>query len=117
MHGDSWPDAFPADDVGVRRFISQFYLSGRKITAAEARVFAGRWGSWKGFAAYYLEVANLLGIRPTVQGLFLLPFSQPAGSPIPKDGTASRSGYMLRRHGTYHQSVSHPRSAVHDTGS
>jgi len=57
-------DAFPADDVGVRRFISQYYLGGRKITSTDAREFAGRWGDWKGFAAYYLEVADLLEIRP-----------------------------------------------------
>jgi DNA-3-methyladenine glycosylase II len=66
LRGLHRPDAFPADDVGVRRFISQFYLSGRKISAAEARTFAERWGAWKGFAAYYLEVADLLGIRPEV---------------------------------------------------
>jgi DNA-3-methyladenine glycosylase II len=66
LRGLHRPDAFPADDVGVRRFISQFYLSGRKISAAEARTFAGRWGAYKGFAAYYLEVADLLGIRPAV---------------------------------------------------
>jgi DNA-3-methyladenine glycosylase II len=66
LRGLHRPDAFPADDVGVRRFISQFYLSGRKISAAEARTFAERWGAWKGFAAYYLEVADLLGIRPAV---------------------------------------------------
>jgi DNA-3-methyladenine glycosylase II len=60
------PDAFPADDVGVRRFISRFYLSGRKISAVEARAFAVRWGAWKGFAVYYLEVADLLVVHPTV---------------------------------------------------
>ena len=57
-------DAFPADDVGVRRFISQYYLGGGKISSQDAREFAGRWGDWKGFAAYYLEVADLLKIRP-----------------------------------------------------
>lgn len=64
LRGLHRPEAFPADDVGVRRFISRYYLSGRKITADEARAFAERWGAWKGFAAYYLEVADLLGIRP-----------------------------------------------------
>ncbi len=64
LRGLHRPDAFPADDVGVRRFISQFYCSGKKISAAEARTFAERWGAWKGFAAYYLEVADLLGISP-----------------------------------------------------
>ena len=57
-------DAFPADDVGVRRFISQNYLGGEKITSQDARAFAERWGKWKGFAAYYLEVADLLKVRP-----------------------------------------------------
>jgi DNA-3-methyladenine glycosylase II len=57
-------DAFPADDIGVRRFISQFYRGNQKISAADVRSFAERWGLWKGFAAYYLEVADLLGIRP-----------------------------------------------------
>ena len=66
LRGLHRPDAFPADDVGVRRFISQFYLGGRKITPAEARIFAERWGAWKGFAAYYLEVADLLGYRHAV---------------------------------------------------
>jgi DNA-3-methyladenine glycosylase II len=66
LRGLHRPDAFPADDVGVRRFISQFYLRGRKISPSEARTFAEQWGDWKGFAAYYLEVADLLGIRPAV---------------------------------------------------
>jgi DNA-3-methyladenine glycosylase II len=66
LRGLHRPDAFPADDVGVRRFIAQFYRSGSKISAADARTFAERWGAWKGYAAYYLEVADLLGIRPAV---------------------------------------------------
>lgn len=55
-------DAFPADDIGVRRFISRYYLNDKKISPAEARSFAERWGTWKGFVAYYLEIANLIGI-------------------------------------------------------
>jgi len=66
LRGLHRPDAFPADDVGVRRFISRYYFDGREISPAEARTFAGRWGAWKGFAAYYLEVADLLGVRPAV---------------------------------------------------
>jgi DNA-3-methyladenine glycosylase II len=65
LRGLHRPDAFPADDVGVRRFISQFYLRGEKISSAGARTFAERWGAWKGFAAFYLEVADLLGIHPS----------------------------------------------------
>jgi 3-methyladenine DNA glycosylase/8-oxoguanine DNA glycosylase len=64
MRGFYRPDAFPADDVGVRRFIAQFYRNGDKTSSIEARTIAERWGVWKGFAAYYLEVADLLRIDP-----------------------------------------------------
>jgi len=64
LRGLHRPDSFPADDIGVRRFISQYYRQGEKISPAQARDFAGQWGAWKGFAAYYLEVADLLGIIP-----------------------------------------------------
>jgi DNA-3-methyladenine glycosylase II len=57
-------DSFPADDIGVRRFISRVYFDGKKISADEARAFADIWGPWKGFAAYYLEVADMLGLIP-----------------------------------------------------
>jgi DNA-3-methyladenine glycosylase II len=57
-------DSFPADDVGVRRFLSQVYHNNEKVSSDTARVFAERWGAWKGLAAYYLEVADLLGIAP-----------------------------------------------------
>lgn len=64
LRGLHRPDAFPADDVAVRRFISRYYLGGRKVSSADARLFAERWGDYKGFAAYYLEVTELLGIQP-----------------------------------------------------
>ena len=64
LRGLHRPDAFPADDIGVRRFISQFYRNGEKTTSVEARAIAERWGAWKGFAAFYLEVADLLRIDP-----------------------------------------------------
>jgi DNA-3-methyladenine glycosylase II len=62
LRGLHRPDAFPADDIGVRRLIAQFYLHDTMISSTEARNFAVRWGSWKGFAVYYLVVADLLGI-------------------------------------------------------
>jgi len=62
LRGLHRPEAFPADDVGVRRSISRFYRGGEKISSADARSFAERWGTWKGFAAYYLEIAGLFGI-------------------------------------------------------
>jgi DNA-3-methyladenine glycosylase II len=64
MRGLPRPAAFPADDVGVRRFIAQFYRKGEKTSSMEARAIAERWGAWKGFAAYYLEIADLLRIDP-----------------------------------------------------
>jgi DNA-3-methyladenine glycosylase II len=64
LRGLHRPDSFPGDDIGVRRFISQYYRQGEKISPAQARDVAGQWGAWKGFAAYYLEVADLLGIIP-----------------------------------------------------
>jgi DNA-3-methyladenine glycosylase II len=64
LRGMHRADAFPADDIGVRRFISQFYRNGRKTSSIEARACAERWGIWKGFAAYYLELADLLRIKP-----------------------------------------------------
>jgi DNA-3-methyladenine glycosylase II len=66
LRGLHRPDAFPADDIGVRRFIGRFYMNDKKISPAEARSFSGRWGAWKGYAAYYLEIADLLGISPSV---------------------------------------------------
>ncbi|PKL70246.1 MAG: DNA-3-methyladenine glycosylase 2 family protein [Methanomicrobiales archaeon HGW-Methanomicrobiales-1] len=57
-------DAFTADDVGTRRIIAKYYHRGERMSAADARNFADRWGEWKGLAAYYLEIADLLGIEP-----------------------------------------------------
>jgi len=68
LRGLHRPDAFPADDVGVRRFISRYYRNSEKISSADARIFAERWGNYRGFAAYYLEVADLLKIHPEDAG-------------------------------------------------
>lgn len=57
-------DSFPADDVGTRRIIAKYYHAGKRMTADDARRFAEAWGQWKGLAAYYLEIADLLGITP-----------------------------------------------------
>ncbi|HON80694.1 MAG TPA: DNA-3-methyladenine glycosylase [Methanoregulaceae archaeon] len=51
-------DAFPADDLGLRRSIAQRYQRGGKISAEEARKIADQWGEWKGLAAYYLLIAD-----------------------------------------------------------
>jgi DNA-3-methyladenine glycosylase II len=56
-------EALPADDLGLRRTISRYYCLGRSITSLEARKIAKRWGRWKGLSAYYLIVAEMLGIE------------------------------------------------------
>jgi DNA-3-methyladenine glycosylase II len=57
-------EALPADDLGLRRVISRYYCGGKALTGAQAREIAEGWGKWKGLAAYYLVVAEMLGIEP-----------------------------------------------------
>ncbi|MEI6293040.1 MAG: DNA-3-methyladenine glycosylase [Methanomicrobiales archaeon] len=57
-------DAFPADDVGLQRILSRYYRNGKKVTSDEARVIAGGWGAWQGLAAFYLDLAEFLGLVP-----------------------------------------------------
>jgi DNA-3-methyladenine glycosylase II len=52
-------DAFPADDLGVRRVISSYYCNGKPLMAVEAREIAEEWGKWKGLAAFYLIIAEM----------------------------------------------------------
>ncbi len=56
-------DAMPADDLGLKRVIAHYYRNDKHITSAEARQIAKPWGKWKGLAAYYLVVAEMLGIE------------------------------------------------------
>ncbi len=51
-------DTIPADDLGIRRAIGHFYCPGEDVSPARAREIAGRWGEWKGLAAYYLLAAE-----------------------------------------------------------
>jgi len=55
-------DAFPADDLGLRRVISHYYHADRAISASEARSTAEGWRGWRGLASFYLIVAERLGI-------------------------------------------------------
>jgi DNA-3-methyladenine glycosylase II len=55
-------DAFPADDLGLRRIISNYYCRGKSIKSEEAREIANAWGRWKGLAAFYLIMAEIKGI-------------------------------------------------------
>jgi DNA-3-methyladenine glycosylase II len=57
-------DAIPADDLGLRRCISHYYCSDRKITGTEARKIAEAWIGYRGLASYYLMTAERLGIKP-----------------------------------------------------
>jgi DNA-3-methyladenine glycosylase II len=62
VRGMQKPEVFPADDLGLRRVISHFYRKGQKISSKEARRIAEKWGKWKGLAAFYLVVAERLGL-------------------------------------------------------
>lgn len=55
-------DVMPADDVGLRRIISHYYCEGKKITSEQARNIAEPWGKWRGLAAFYFVIADLLKI-------------------------------------------------------
>lgn len=52
--------AFPADDLGLRRSISHFYCNDEKISAEDARKIADRWGKWRGLAGFYQIVKENL---------------------------------------------------------
>jgi DNA-3-methyladenine glycosylase II len=62
LRGLSRLDAIPADDLGIRRSISRYYSKASRIDTGEARRIARAWGKWKGLAAYYLLVAERMGI-------------------------------------------------------
>jgi DNA-3-methyladenine glycosylase II len=47
-------EALPADDLGARRVISNFYFGGRMVSGNELRKFAGRWGRLAEGVIYYL---------------------------------------------------------------
>ena len=64
LRGMSRLEALPADDLGLRRTISRYYCGGKPILSSEARKIAENWGNWKGLAAYYLIVAEMVSIEP-----------------------------------------------------
>ena len=57
-------EVLPADDLGLRRTISHYYCGGKSVTSLETREIAEQWGRWKGLAAYYLIIAEMLGLIP-----------------------------------------------------
>jgi DNA-3-methyladenine glycosylase II len=50
-------DAFPADDLGVRRSIGHLYHFPALPTSAEVRRVGERWAGWRSYAALYLWYA------------------------------------------------------------
>ena len=56
-------DAIPADDLGLRRYISHYYCKDRRISGEEARRIAKKWGDWQGLASFYLIMAGRLGVE------------------------------------------------------
>ncbi len=56
-------DVMPADDVGLRRIIAKFYCDGKRLESDEAWKIAEPWGKWRGLAAYYFVVAELLSLE------------------------------------------------------
>jgi 3-methyladenine DNA glycosylase/8-oxoguanine DNA glycosylase len=62
MRALGWPDAFPEDDLGLRRALGD-------VSGAEARALAERWRPWRAYAAAHLWTQ--------------LAKPQPAGEPQP----------------------------------
>ena len=60
IRGMQRAEAFPADDVGLRRVISHYYCQDRRISSEEARKIAEKWGDWKGLASFYLIINEML---------------------------------------------------------
>ena len=61
-------DAFPGDDIGLRRIIAHYYYGGEKISGDEARQTATAWSGWRGLASFYLVMAEMLEIEPDLDG-------------------------------------------------
>jgi DNA-3-methyladenine glycosylase II len=53
-------DVLPADDIGLRRIIAHYYREDKKIGPEHVRKIAEPWGNWKGLAAFYLIIAEML---------------------------------------------------------
>lgn len=55
-------DVVPADDLGVRRSISQLFFKGKVATTDMVRELAIDWGNWRGLAIFYVIMADHYGI-------------------------------------------------------
>jgi DNA-3-methyladenine glycosylase II len=56
-------DVVPADDLGLKRYISRLYFKGEKITGDMVRQTLDKYGRWKGLVAYYFLEADRLGFK------------------------------------------------------
>ena len=56
-------DVVPADDLGLKRYISHHYFDDKKIASSDVREIAVHWGSWKGLVAYYCLEADRLELN------------------------------------------------------
>jgi DNA-3-methyladenine glycosylase II len=56
-------DTMPADDLGLRRCIGGYYTSGKLVSSDEARAIAEKWEPWRGYASFYLIVAEMMGVE------------------------------------------------------
>ena len=48
----------PADDVAMRKAISEFYFGGKELSGEETREFVQKWGKYRGLSAFYLLYAR-----------------------------------------------------------
>ena len=51
-------NVIPADDLALRKAISEFYFNGKKLSEQEIRKFAQRWGNHLGITSFYLLCAR-----------------------------------------------------------
>lgn len=56
-------DTMPADDLGLRRCVAEYYTGGKLVSSDEARTIAENWKPWRGYASFYLIVAEMIGVE------------------------------------------------------
>ena len=63
LRGMNKLNVVPADDLGLRRYVSHYYCDDGKISGEELRRIAKKWGKWRGLAAFYVVMAARLGVE------------------------------------------------------
>jgi DNA-3-methyladenine glycosylase II len=56
-------DTMPADDLGLRRCIAGYYAGSKLVSSDEARAVAEKWKPWRGYASFYLIVAEMMSVE------------------------------------------------------